>query len=113
MLCRSKFRPALLHAEPEFLHFYRDPATQIDLLDRLAGTTAAASAFARDLACLQATEAELRALDALGDEAAREDLQQLVDKVKRLHCLAPASAHLASVLFAKRPLAFPLIFEAL
>lgn len=59
----------------------REQGTQVSLLDRLAGTTAVAAEFGKGLRQLEQVRAELRALDELGDEAARDDLQIMVDKV--------------------------------
>lgn len=54
---------------------------QLRLLDRLAGTTAAADRFAATLAEWQAAQGQLRELDALSDEQQREAFQRLVDEV--------------------------------
>ncbi|KAL4443668.1 hypothetical protein ABPG75_011405 [Micractinium tetrahymenae] len=59
----------------------KDGATRLRLLDRLAGTTAEADAFASTLAKWQEAQAQLRELDALSDEQQREAMQQLVDDV--------------------------------
>ena len=65
----------------------RNSDTQVALLDQIAGTTAEASRFAAGLANLRAAEAQLTALDALGDEDARDELQALVDEVLLELCL--------------------------
>lgn len=59
----------------------KDGATRLRLLDRLAGTTAAADRFAATLAEWQAAQGQLRELDALSDEQQREAFQRLVDEV--------------------------------
>ena len=61
----------------------RDPDTQLALLDRIAGLGPAASAFQRSLQQLSATEARLHALAPLRDEAVRNELQALVEEVRR------------------------------
>ena len=53
----------------------------MSLLDRLAGTSGIAAEFGAGVARLEQVRAELRALDELGDEADRDDLQDMVDKV--------------------------------
>ena len=53
----------------------------MSLLDRLAGTSSIAGEFGVGAARLEQVRAELRALDELGDEADRDDLQDMVDKV--------------------------------
>lgn len=62
------------------------PPQQLRLLDRVAGTTAVADAFAALQGEWQAAAAQLRELDALGDEEQRGVMQQLVDEV-RCGCL--------------------------
>ncbi|MEW5306991.1 MAG: hypothetical protein WDW36_009414 [Sanguina aurantia] len=57
----------------------REPATQLAMLDRLAGTAALVAAFGEALACLRAVEARLGELDELGDEGEREALQKVCD----------------------------------
>lgn len=59
----------------------KDGTMRLRLLDRLAGTTAAADAFAGALARWQEAQAQLRELDALSDEQQREAMQRLVDEV--------------------------------
>ena len=68
----------------------RDPDTQLALLDRIAGTAAAAAAFGGQLRQLWELEAQLAAIDALGDEDERDALQALVDEVCGFPCLCPA-----------------------
>ena len=59
----------------------REQGTQVSLLDRLAGTSSIAAEFGAGVARLEQVRAELRALDELGEEADRDDLQDMVDKV--------------------------------
>ena len=72
--CRLPNRPAASPMPPSL--------PQLRLLDRLAGTTAAADAFAITLADWQAAAAQLWELDALSDEQQREAMQRLVDEVR-------------------------------
>eukprot|EP00198_Chlamydomonas_reinhardtii_P003113 XP_001692449.1 predicted protein [Chlamydomonas reinhardtii] len=60
----------------------RDPATQLELLDRIAGTAPLAAAYGSSLAALRAVEARLDELDELDNEGERARLQKLVDAVK-------------------------------
>ena len=66
----------------------RDSGTQVALLDRIAGTGAQAQRFGGALRRLREAEAQLEALEALGDEDARHELQAFADEV-------PSSAHSA------------------
>lgn len=54
---------------------------QVALLDRIAGTQAAAAEFGGRLRRLRELDAQLAAIDALGDEHERDALQALVDEV--------------------------------
>eukprot|EP00208_Stichococcus_sp_RCC1054_P006404 CAMPEP_0206146770 /NCGR_PEP_ID=MMETSP1473-20131121/31382_1 /ASSEMBLY_ACC=CAM_ASM_001109 /TAXON_ID=1461547 /ORGANISM="Stichococcus sp, Strain RCC1054" /LENGTH=304 /DNA_ID=CAMNT_0053543455 /DNA_START=162 /DNA_END=1073 /DNA_ORIENTATION=+ len=57
----------------------RDSDTQTALLDRIAGTTAAAAAFGQKLQRRRDLRSQLAAINELGDENRREELQALVD----------------------------------
>lgn len=59
----------------------RDSDTQVALLDRIAGTGAQAQRFGGRLRRLREAEAQLEALEALGDEDARDELQAFADEV--------------------------------
>lgn len=59
----------------------RDPGTQLALLDRIGGTAPAAEAYGRRLEALRGAHSQLAALNALGSEAQRQQLQALVDQV--------------------------------
>lgn len=59
----------------------RDSDTQTALLDRIAGTTAAAAAFGQKLQRRRDLRSQLAAINELGDENRREELQALVDNV--------------------------------
>ncbi|WIA31265.1 hypothetical protein OEZ86_001261 [Tetradesmus obliquus] len=61
----------------------RDAATQLQLLDRIAGTTAAASALSAQQARLATLAAQLAQAEALGDDAERAALQKRLDLVNR------------------------------
>lgn len=61
--------------------FCRDSDSQVALLDELAGTERLANSFGRKLSELHQVQAELRALDELGDETARSHLEQMVQRV--------------------------------
>ena len=54
---------------------------QLAVLDRIAGTQAAAADLGSQLRRLRALDAQLAAIDALGDEDTRATLQRLVDEV--------------------------------
>lgn len=54
---------------------------QLAVLDRIAGTQAAAADLGSQLRRLRALDAQLAAIDALGDEDTRSTLQRLVDEV--------------------------------
>lgn len=60
----------------------RDSDTQLALLDRIAGTQAAAAEFGGRLRRLRELDAQLAAIDALGNEDERDALQNLVDEVR-------------------------------
>ena len=60
---------------------YRSSGVQLSLLDRIAGTTAAADEFGQQLRRLQQLHADLNALAGMGDETERQEMQQLVDAV--------------------------------
>ena len=64
----------------------RNPDTQLALLDRLAGTSAAVGQYTEKLEQLRVAHAQLAAIDALGNEEQRERLQALVDQVRLLLC---------------------------
>lgn len=51
------------------------------LLDRIAGTSSQAQRFGDTLRRLREAEAKLDALEALGDEEARDELQAFADEV--------------------------------
>ena len=78
------------------LHPITPAHMQLRLLDRLAGTSAAADAFAGLLAEWQAAAAQLRELDALGDQEQRAAMQQLVDEVRPSGWLWLAAGGLAT-----------------
>lgn len=59
----------------------RDPDTQVALLDRIAGSAAAAARFGSRLRRLRALEAEAAQLAALGGAKQRAALQAMVDQV--------------------------------
>lgn len=60
---------------------YRDPETQLELLDRLAGNGSAVAQFSGRLDELRSKQQQLAAIDALGSEEQRGELQALVDQV--------------------------------
>lgn len=60
-----------------------DPDTQLALLDRIASTGAAVARYGRRLEELRGLAQQLVAIDALGTEEQREQLQTLVDQVCR------------------------------
>ncbi|CAL8460865.1 g396 [Coccomyxa elongata] len=60
----------------------RDPDTQLALLDRIAGTGEAMARYGQKLEELRGLAQQLTAIDALGSEQQREQLQALVDQVK-------------------------------
>ncbi|GIL84863.1 hypothetical protein Vretifemale_13442 [Volvox reticuliferus] len=62
----------------------RDSATQLDLLDRIAGTSLLADTYGAALARLRALEGRLDELDELDDEQERATMQKLVDAVAKL-----------------------------
>lgn len=63
----------------------RNSDVQLALLDRIAGTQAAAAEFGTRLRRLRELEAQLAAIDELGDEEERDALQALVDEVSLCH----------------------------
>lgn len=60
----------------------RDSDTQVALLDRIAGTSSQAQRFGGTLRGLREAEAQMEALEALGDEDARDELQAFADEVR-------------------------------
>ncbi|GLI67135.1 hypothetical protein VaNZ11_011345 [Volvox africanus] len=62
----------------------RDASTQLDLLDRIAGTSMLAGNYGAALARLREIEGRLDELDELDDEQERAIMQKLVDAVARL-----------------------------
>ena len=60
----------------------RDSDMQLGVLDRIGGTQTAAANFGSQLRRLRALDAQLAAIDALGDEDTRSTLQRLVDEVR-------------------------------
>ena len=60
---------------------YRDSTTQLALLDRVAGTQAAAAKFGTQLQQLQQVQQQLTDIAAVGDEEEREELQQIILEV--------------------------------
>ena len=59
----------------------RDPGVQLQLLDSIAGTSAAAAKFAQFWEQLQDLRQQLAAARQLADPAKRESMQRLVDQV--------------------------------
>ena len=84
----------------------RSSGTQLALLDRIAGTSADARLFGARLQQLHSLREQLRAVEALGSEDARDQLQHLVDTVgsgcgskqAALHWLCCPSSLPASIL---------------
>jgi hypothetical protein len=66
-------------------HTCRNSDMQLALLDRIAGTQAAAAEFGGQLRRLRELGAQLAAIEALGDEDKRDALQSLVDEVCCMH----------------------------
>ncbi|GLC69764.1 hypothetical protein PLESTF_000877600 [Pleodorina starrii] len=62
----------------------RDSTTQLDLLDRIAGTAPLADSYCAALARLRDLEGRLDELDELDDEQERATMQKLVDAVAKL-----------------------------
>ncbi|GIL53523.1 hypothetical protein Vafri_9112 [Volvox africanus] len=62
----------------------RDASTQLDLLDRIAGTSMLAGNYGAALARLRELEGLLDELDELDDEQERATMQKLVDAVAKL-----------------------------
>ena len=60
----------------------RDSTTQLALLDRVAGTQAAAAKFGAQLQQLQQVQRQLTDIAAVGDEEEREELQQIILEVR-------------------------------
>ncbi|BDA41836.1 DNA repair protein RecN [Coccomyxa sp. Obi] len=60
----------------------RDPDTQLALLDRIAGTGEAVARYGLKLEELRGLVQQLAAIDALGSEQQRDQLQALVDQVR-------------------------------
>lgn len=93
-------------AHPAHLLLCRSAGTQLALLDRIAGTSAHARLFGARLQQLHSLREQLQAVEALGSEDARDQLQHLVDTVgpgcgSKQGCTAlimlvmkPASQHL-------------------
>ncbi|KAK9819715.1 hypothetical protein WJX72_001582 [[Myrmecia] bisecta] len=59
----------------------RDSETQLALLDRIAGISGLTARFAQKLQQLRQAEAQLAAIEALGDEDERDAMQAMVDEV--------------------------------
>ena len=59
----------------------RDSATQLALLDRVAGTQAAAAKFGNQLQQAREVEEQLADIATLGDEEERDELQQMIEEV--------------------------------
>jgi hypothetical protein len=66
---------------------------QLAVLDRIAGTQAAAADLGSQLRRLRALDAQLASIDALGDVDTRDALQLLVDEVHAMSCPVLGSAH--------------------
>ena len=60
---------------------YRDSATQLALLDRLAGTSGLAASFASGLKSLRQMEQQLADIALLGSEEERDELQDMISEV--------------------------------
>lgn len=61
----------------------RDGATQLALLDRIAGTSGKAAQFGAHVHALRQTEAQLKDLASFGSEEEREDLQATIWEIKQ------------------------------
>ena len=59
----------------------RDSATQLALLDRVAGTRAGAAKFGNQLQQVKEVEEQLADIATLGDEEERDELQQMIEEV--------------------------------
>lgn len=59
----------------------RAGATQLALLDRVAGTSGLAASFAASVQSLRQMEQQLADIALLGDEEEREELQELITEV--------------------------------
>ena len=88
--CSGTLTPRLPHIYS--VNLLRGSDTQIALLDRIAGTAGASARFGADLQALREVEAQLAAIDALGDEDERNAMQAMVDEVPN-----PTSARTAFI----------------
>ena len=68
----------------------RDPETQLQLLDGIAGTTQAAAAFGEQWAQLKRLREQVAAAQELADPAEREAKQALFDEVSILFLVLAA-----------------------
>ena len=64
----------------------RDSITQLALLDRVAGTQAAAAKFGNQLQQVREVEEQLADIATLGDEEERDELQQMIEEVCHTSC---------------------------
>ncbi|KXZ53683.1 hypothetical protein GPECTOR_6g600 [Gonium pectorale] len=76
----------------------REPDTQLELLDRIAGTSPLADAYGAALASLRSLEGRLDELDELDDEEERGRMQRLVDAVAKLRVEPGEERELRSML---------------
>lgn len=60
---------------------FRDSATQLALLDRVAGTSGLLASFAAGVQSLTQMEQQLADIASLGDEEEREELQDMITEV--------------------------------
>ena len=79
----------------------RSAGTQLALLDRIAGTSADARLFGARLQQLRSLREQLQAVEALGSEDARDQLQHLVDTVR--HSCRSEQGRTALVMLAIKP----------
>lgn len=73
------------HADADFtvtqMFWCRDSATQIAMLDRIAGTTSQAAAFGGSLHTLRQMEQQLADFASLGNEEERNEVQHMIQEV--------------------------------